>query len=117
MTESITIERKPIAEQVGRYGLGIAITGALLILIDGIIVLLLNSIIAPSLGGALVVGSSEIVLSLVSLLALYYYRDHTTTVALTVGILAIISYLVDGGFFYMGATLELVGAVVIYFRK
>jgi hypothetical protein len=77
----------------------------------------MNSVISPSFGGALVVGSSEIVLSLLSLIALYFYSDHSTTVAWAVGILSVIAYFFDGGFFYFGASLALIGAIVIYFRK
>ena len=120
MTEIVMPERPIVVEEeekVGRYGLAVAIVGTVLVLVDGITVLAMNSVISPSFGGALVVGSSEIVLSLLSLIALYFYADHSTPVAWAVGILSVIAFLFDGGFFYFGATMALYGAIVIYFWK
>jgi hypothetical protein len=120
LTETVETKRPapiPTTVTVGRYGLVAAIIGALLVLIDGITVLARSSVIAPSYFGVPVVGWSEIVLSLLALAALYFYSSHSTTVAWSVGILAAIAFFVDGGFFYVGAALALIGAIVVYFRK
>lgn len=102
---------------MGRYGLWTVITAAVLGLLDGFAVLGINSPLAPSLGGAAVVGWGEIVLALLALGALYYYKGHPAAVAGTVGTLAFLGYFVDGGFYYVGATLAIIGAILIYYRK
>ena len=122
MTQTVETKRptpapRPTTVTVGRYGLLTAIVGALLVLADGITVLVRNSVIAPSYFGVSVVGWGEVVLSLLALAALYFYRSHSTVAALSVGILAAIAFFVDGGFFYVGAAVALIGAIVIYFRR
>ena len=117
MTETVTT-RRPEVEQVGpSYGLATAIIGAVLVLVDGIATLAMKSVFAPSLGGVTVVGVSEIVLSLLALIAVYFYKSHSTAAAWTIGILAFVAFFFDGGFYYVGAALAVIGAIIIYFRK
>ena len=49
--------------------------------------------------------------------ALYYYKGHPAAVAGTVGFLAFLGYFVDGGFYYVGTTLAIIGAILIYYRR
>jgi hypothetical protein len=116
MTESVTTKR-PSMETVGKYGISTAVVGMLLVLIDGITVLAINSVLAPSYGGVAAVGWTQIVLSLIALATMYFYKSYSTAVAWTVGILALITYAFDGGFFYIGATLALIGAILIGYRR
>ena len=102
---------------IGRAGLWTVVVAAILGLLDGIAVLGINSPIAPSVGGPLAVGAVEIILALLALGALYYYKGHPAAVAGTVGVLAFLGYFFDGGFYYVGATLAIIGAVLIYYRR
>jgi hypothetical protein len=115
MTESLTKGVHPAL--VGKYGMETAIVGELLILLDGIYVLATNSVLAPSLGGPAVVGWSQIVLALLMLGTEYYYKSHAVAVAWTVGVLALLAYAFDGGFFFVGATLALIGAILTGYKK
>ncbi|MEM0075565.1 MAG: hypothetical protein QXR69_02035 [Conexivisphaerales archaeon] len=103
--------------QMGRVGLWTVIIAVLLGLIDGAVVLGLNTPLAPSFGGATVVGWTEIILALIAGGILYYYKSHPAAVAGTVGTLAFIGYFFDGGLYYVGATLAIIGAILIYYRK
>jgi hypothetical protein len=102
---------------VGKYGMETGIVGELLLLLDGIYVLATNSVLVPSLGGAAVVGWSQIILALIMLGTEYYYKSHPVAVAWTVGVLAVIAYFFDGGFFFVGATLALIGAILTGYKK
>lgn len=118
MTETMTPRRPSTeTEMIGKYGIWTAVIGMLLVLIDGTVVLGINAVLAPSYGGPAAVGWTEIILSLIALGAMYYYKRHSSAVAWTVGILALITYFFDGGFWYVGATLALIGAILIGYRK
>lgn len=106
-----------LAKSVGKYGVITAALGALLVLLDGIVVLAINSTLAPSVGGVYGVGASEIVLSILAFITLAFYRRHPRAVGVTVLILALISYAVGGGFYYVGATLALIGAILVGYRR
>ncbi len=103
--------------EAGRYGLGTAILGLLLILIDGVTVLGLNGVLAPSIGGVVAVGWTEIGLSLLAFISLAFYRRSLTAVAWAVIVLALIAYVFDGGFYYVGSTVAIIGAVLMYYKR
>ncbi|MEM0158729.1 MAG: hypothetical protein QW812_04375 [Thermoplasmataceae archaeon] len=118
MSENVTrVEKTQKNESFGKYGISLAVLGMVLVLLDGIVVLSINSVLAPSYGGPAVVGWSQIVLSLIGLGVLYFYKGYPVAVAWTVAILAVITYAFDGGFYYIGATLALAGAILIAYRK
>ena len=101
----------------GMYGLGTAVVGLLLILIDGITVLGLNGVLAPSYGGALAVGWTEIGLSLLAFVSLAFYKRSIVAAVWAVVVLALIAYAFDGGFYYIGSTVAIIGAVLMYYKR
>ncbi len=96
-----------------KAGLWTALTGAFLILIDGIAVLATGNFYGWHYGSASVVGWIEIILSLIMMGISYYYRSHKAAVGWTIAILALITMPFDGGFWTIGAWIALIGGAMI----
>ena len=104
-------------EEVGKAGVSLAALGALLILIDGILVLANHRFYGWHYGSASVVGWTEIILSIIMYIVMYWYNKKPSAVGWTIVILAIITLPFDGGFYTIGAWLALAGGVLIAYRK
>ena len=96
-----------------RSGMWTAILGALLILIDGIIVLTNKTFYGWHYGSASTVGWIEIILSLTIMALAYYYKSNKSLVGWTIAILALITMPFDGGFWTIGAWIALIGGAII----
>lgn len=107
-----------MAEEYGKAGVWTAITGAILVLIDGIVVLSTNSFYGPlHYGGVNVTAWTEIILSLIILGMVYYYKKSPAAVGWTTVILALITLAFDGGFYTIGSWIALIGGVLIVYKK
>ncbi|MEB3757076.1 MAG: hypothetical protein GSR79_09520 [Desulfurococcales archaeon] len=102
---------------VGKTGLWLAIIGALLIIIDGAIVLATGNFYGWHYGSATLVGWTEVILSIIIFIVLYWYNKSPQAVGWTVAILAIITLPFDGGFYTCGAWIGLIGGILIAYRK
>lgn len=118
VSETVTIKRTTKTRSTrAYYGLPVAAFGTLLVLSDGVATLVMDSVRTPAVGGVVSVGWGEIILSILALTAMYFYNGHPTGVASSVGITALASYAVGGGFYYFGATVALIGAILIFYRR
>ncbi len=105
------------AEQVGKTGVSLAAIGALLILIDGIAVLATNKFYGWHYGSAALVGWTEIILSIIMYIVMYWYNKKPAAAGWTLVILGIIALPFDGGFYTIGAWLTIAGGVLIAYKK
>ncbi len=96
-----------------KSGLWTALTGASLILIDGIAVLATGNFYGWHYGSASVVGWTEIILSLIMMGVSYYHKSHKGAVSWTIAIPALITMPFDGGFRTIGAWIALIGGAMI----
>lgn len=96
-----------------RSGMWTAFIGALLIFIDGIVVLATGNFYGWHYGSVSTVGWLEIILSLTMMLLGYYYKSSKGAVGWTIVILALITMPFDGGFWTIGAWIALIGGVMI----
>ncbi|BEP17812.1 hypothetical protein PYJP_11640 [Pyrofollis japonicus] len=103
--------------KVPSYALWTAALGALLILIDGIAVLSTGNFYGWHYGSAAVTGWTEIILSILIFITLYWYNKHPTAVGWTVAILSLITLPFDGGFYTLGAWLGLIGGLLIAYKR
>ncbi|WP_461863840.1 hypothetical protein [Thermococcus sp.] len=106
-----------MAEEIGKTGFWTSIIGALLILIDGILVLANKAFYGWHYGSISTVGWVEIILSLTIMGTAYYYKKSPTTVGWTIIILSLITMPFDGGFWTVGAWIALIGGALIAYRK
>ena len=97
----------------GKYGLWTSILGALIILIDGIAVLAANALYGWSVTGPTGTGWTEIILSLIMMVAAYYYDRSPKAVGWSIVVLALILLPFDGGFWTIGAWIALIGGLLI----
>lgn len=104
-------------QQVGKTGLWTAILGALLILIDGALVLSTGHFYGWHYGSASLVGWTEVILSIIIYIVLIWYNKHPAAVGWTVAILSLITLPFDGGFYTCGAWIGLIGGILIAYRK
>lgn len=100
-----------------KTGLWTALTGALLILIDGIAVLSTGNFYGWHYGGVSTVGWVEIILSLLMFVLLAYYKKSPSGVGWTNVVLAFITMPFDGGFYTIGAWLVVIGGAIIATSK
>jgi hypothetical protein len=100
-----------------KTGLWTALTGALLILIDGIVVLANKSFYGWHYGSYTTVGWVEIILSLIMMGLAYYYKKSPAAVGWSIVILALITMPFDGGFWTIGAWIALIGGAIIATAK
>jgi hypothetical protein len=100
-----------------KTGLWTALTGALLILLDGIAVLASGNFYGWHYGSASVVGWTEIILSLIMMGLAYYYKKSPSAVGWSIVILALITMPFDGGFWTIGAWIALIGGAIIALSK
>ena len=104
-------------KEVGKWGLWTAIIGAVIILIDGILVLATNSFYGWHYGDVFTVGWVEIILSIIILAIVPFYKKSPSAVGWTAFVLAIITLPFDGGFYTIGAWIALVGGILIVYKK
>ncbi|ASJ08712.1 hypothetical protein A3L11_05500 [Thermococcus siculi] len=96
-----------------KTGMWTALTGALLILIDGIMVLANETFYGWHYGSISTVGWVEIILSLTMMGLAYYYKSNKSLVGWSIAILALITMPFDGGFWTLGAWIALIGGAMI----
>jgi hypothetical protein len=101
----------------GKLGLWLAIIGALLILIDGALVLSTGNFYGWHYAGATATGWIEVILSIIIFIALYWYNKSPAGAGWTTAILSIITLPFDGGFYTIGAWLGLIGGILIAYKK
>ena len=99
------------------WGIWATIIGSVLILIDGIAVLTAKTLYGWSIVGLLTTGWIEIILSLVIMGALYYYKKNPKTIGWSIVILSLITLPCDGGFWTIGAWIALIGGALIAYEK
>ncbi len=99
------------------WGLWTAIIGALLILIDGIVALATNKLYIWSVANPVVTGWVEIILGIIMLIVAPFYKKNRVAVGWTVAILALITFVFDGGFYWIGAIIGLIGGLAIAYNK
>ena len=100
-----------------KTGMWTALLGALLILLDGIVVLATGNLYGWHYGSASNVGWVEIILSLIMMGLAYYYKSNKELVGWSIRILALITMPFDGGFWLIGAILALIGGITIATAK
>ncbi|MDV3103520.1 hypothetical protein [Thermococcus waiotapuensis] len=100
-----------------KTGLWTALLGALLILLDGIVVLANKSFYGWHYGSYTTVGWVEIILSLLIMGLAYYYKRSPKSVGWSIVILALITMPFDGGFWTIGAWIALIGGAIIATAK
>ena len=110
-------ENTSAESNVGKKGLWTAVTGAIIVLIDGLAVLGTNNFYGWHYGGVAVVGWTEIILSIIILIILPFYNRKPSAIGWSIVILSIISLPFDGGFYTIGAWISLIGGVLIAYKK
>ncbi len=100
-----------------KTGLWTALLGALLILIDGIVVLSTGNFYGWHYGSASTVGWVEIILSLIMMGLAYYYKKSPAAAGWSILILAFITMPFDGGFWTIGAWISVIGGAIIATAK
>jgi peptidoglycan/LPS O-acetylase OafA/YrhL len=111
-------EAKSETVEIGKTGFWLAIIGAILILIDGIAVLATGHFYGPwHYGGKSVTGWTEIVLGIIILAIVPFYKRSPAGIGWTTFALAIIALPFDGGFYTIGAWIALIGGILMAFRK
>ncbi len=100
-----------------KYGLWTALLGALIILTDGIAVLAANTLYGWSVVGVTATGWTEIILSLIMMVAAYYYEKSPKGAGWSIVLLALITMPFDGGFWTLGAWIALIGGALIAYEK
>ncbi|AEC52422.1 hypothetical protein PNA2_1507 [Pyrococcus sp. NA2] len=96
-----------------KTGMWTAILGALLILLDGILVLANKTFYGWHYGGVSAVGWIEILLSLIIMALAYYYKSNRKAIGWTIVVLALVTMPFDGGFWTIGAWISLIGGAII----
>ncbi|ASJ00796.1 hypothetical protein [Thermococcus gorgonarius] len=96
-----------------KTGMWTAILGALIILIDGLLVLANKTFYGWHYGSATTVGWVEILLSLLIMILAFYYKKSKSAIGWTIAILALITMPFDGGFWTIGAWITLIGGALI----
>lgn len=104
-------------QKVGVYGLWTSIIGALLIFFDGIAVLATNHFYIWSAAGVTATGWIEIILSIIMFIIAPFYKKSPAGVGWSIFVLALITLGFDGGFFWIGAIIALIGGVLIAYKK
>jgi hypothetical protein len=105
-------------KEIGKIGFWLAIIGAILILIDGILVLATGTYYGPwHYGGQSTTGWVEVLLSIIILAIVPFYKKSPAAIGWTTFILAIITLPFDGGFYTIGAWIALAGGILIAFKK
>ncbi len=104
-------------KKVGRTGLWIALVGAILILVDGIVAMVTNNLYMWSVTDAFVTGIVEIALSIIMLALAPFYKKSPAGIGWGIFGMAVITLVFDGGFYWVGAILALIGGVLIALRK
>ena len=115
MSETVQVARPP--ERVPKDGIIVGAIGALMILIEGMYALIARSVLVPSLGGSIVGAYALMVLGLGSIVALYMSEDFPVQISYVIGTAAVLSLLFGGGFYYVGAIVAFVGAVLLHYRR
>ena len=106
-----------IEGNIGKIGLWTAVTGAIIVLIDGLAVLSTNNFYGWHYGGISIVSGVEIILSIIILIILPFYSRKPSLIGWTIVILSIILLPFDGGFYTIGAWISLIGGVLIAYKK
>ena len=110
-----------MAEEVitskGKYGLWTALIGGIIILIDGIVVLATKKLYGWSATGYVGTGWAEIILSIIILAIIWFYKRSPKGIGWSTVALAIITMPFDGGFWEIGAIIALIGGALIAYEK
>ncbi len=106
-----------VTQKIGKTGLWTAMFGALLILLDGIAVLATGNLYIWSVADAVTTGWVEITLSILMFIVAPFYKKSPAGVGWTIVILALIAFAFDGGFYWIGAIIALVGGALIAYKK
>ena len=104
-------------QTIQNYALWIAVIGALLILIDGAVVLSTGNFYGWHYADATTTGWIEVVLSIIIFISLYFYKKYPQAIGWTAAILAIITLPFDGGFYTVGAWIGLIGGILLAYKK
>jgi hypothetical protein len=105
-------------QEMGKAGLWTTVIGALLILIDGIVVLATGNFYGPfHYGGVQATGWIEIIISIIMFGILYYAKKSPAAIGWSEVVLALITLGWDGGFWTIGAWLGVIGGILIAYRK
>lgn len=106
-----------MAKEEGKIGLSLAIIGAIIILIDGIAVLATGNFYGWHYANATATGWIEIILSIIIMGIMYYYKKSPTAIGWTTVILALITMPFDGGFWTIGGWIAVIGGALIAYKK
>ena len=117
MAEETTQKIEKATQKIGNAGLWTSLTGAILILIDGIVALATNNLYIWSVSDAVTTGWVEITLSIIMFIVAPFYKKSPAGVGWTIVVLALITFAFDGGFFWIGAIIALIGGVLIAYKK
>ncbi len=104
-------------KKMGTAGLWTTIIGALLILLDGIAVLATGNLYIWSVADAVTTGWVEITLSIIMFIIAPFYKKSPAGVGWTIVVLALIAFAFDGGFYWIGAIIALIGGALIAYKK
>ena len=102
---------------MGNAGLWTAIVGAILIFFDGIAALATKNLYIWSATDAVTTGWIEIILSIIMFIVAPFYKKSPAGVGWTIVVLALITFGFDGGFYWIGAIIALIGGVLIVYKK
>ena len=106
-----------MSEDLEKYGLWAAIIGAILIFIDGAVALSTGTLYIWSIANSVVTGWIEIILGIIILIVAPFYNKNKMAVGWTVIILSLITFVFDGGFFWIGAIIALIGGALMVYEK
>jgi peptidoglycan/LPS O-acetylase OafA/YrhL len=94
-----------------------SVIGALFVLIDGIAALSTNKLYIWSVSDPVTTGWVEIILGVLMFIAVPFYKNKRSAVGWSMIILALIAFLFDGGFYWIGAILALIGGILFVYKK
>ena len=106
-----------MAETKTEWSLWASVIGALLILVDGIVALATNKLYIWSVADPVTTGWVEIILGIIMLIAAPYYKKKRSAAGWTIAIMALIAFIFDGGFYWIGAIIGLIGGLAIAYKK
>ncbi len=92
-----------------------------MITLDGIVGMIRDTLLVPTIGAfgltTFLVAGTEAVLGALAIVSLYMSLDSPRAVAYIIGVIAVMSFALGGGLYFIGAILALVGAFLMHYHR